>query len=87
MEDKKPDFSNVVGGSSSTAKPPSPSPSRAPSTPAMRTYTVKSGDSLWKIAQHFYGKGNAWTRIHEANRDVIQNPDLIQPGWTLRIPE
>ena len=82
MADKKPDFSNVVGGSSSTARPPAGTPS-----PAARTYTVKSGDSLWKIAKQFYGKGSEWTRIHEANKDVIKNPDLIQPGWTLRIPE
>jgi nucleoid-associated protein YgaU len=74
MTDKKPDFSNVVGGSSSTAPPP-------------RTYTVQKGDSLWKIAKQFYGKGNAWSRIHEANKDLIHDPDVIQPGWKLRIPE
>ena len=78
MADKKPDFSNVVGGSSSTAPP---------SYSAARTYTVQKGDTLWKIAKELYGKGSAWTRIHEANKDVIKNPDLIQPGWTLRIPE
>jgi nucleoid-associated protein YgaU len=83
MADKKPDFGNVTGGSSSTAKP-------APQSPAAtsaRTYTVQPGDSLWKIAKQFYGKGSAWPRIHEANKDRITNPDLIQPGWTLRIPE
>ena len=80
MPDKKPDFSNVTGGSSSTA----PSPR---GTPATRTYTVQKGDSLWKIAKEFYGTGSAWTRIHEANRDVIDDPDVIQPGWTLKIPE
>ena len=80
MEDKKkPDFSNVQGGSSSTAQPTAPSPGR--------TYTVKKGDSLWKIAKQLYGDGALWGRIHDANRDVIKNPDLIQPGWVLRIPE
>lgn len=83
MADKKPDFSNVVGGSSSTAKPPSPSPGAS----AERTYTVQKGDSLWKIAKQMYGKGSDWKRIHEANKDVIHDPDVIQPGWTLRIPE
>ena len=82
MPEKKPDFSNVVGGSSSTAK--SPLGGVPTST---RTYTVKKGDSLWKIAKHFYGDGNEWSRIHQANKDVIEDPDLIQPGWTLRIPE
>lgn len=75
---KKPDFSNVVGGGSSTAPPASSSESR--------TYTVKKGDSLWKIAKQFYGSGESWSRIHDANRDVIKDPDLIQPGWVLRIP-
>lgn len=83
MADKKPDFSNVVGGSSSTARPPA----SVPASTATRTYTVQKGDSLWKIAKHFYGSGNAWTRIHEANKDQIHDPDLIQPGWNLRIPE
>jgi nucleoid-associated protein YgaU len=83
MADKKPDFSNVVGGSSSTAKPATPSPRAS----AERTYTVQKGDSLWKIAKQMYGKGSDWKRIHEANKDVIENPDVIQPGWTLRIPE
>ena len=48
---------------------------------------MQKGDSLWKIAKQMYGKGSEWKRIHEANKDVIQNPDVIQPGWTLRIPE
>ena len=82
MADKKPDFSNVVGGSSSTAKPAAPDPAVSG-----RTYTVQKGDSLWKIAKQVYGKGSEWTRIHEANKDRIEDPDVIQPGWTLRIPE
>ena len=81
MANKKPDFSNVIGGSSSTARPPAGTP-----PPAPRMYTVQKGDSLWKIAKKHYGDGNEWARIHEANRDVIENPDLIQPGWKLRIP-
>jgi nucleoid-associated protein YgaU len=79
----KPDFSDVVSGSSSTA--PSATPAGAPTT--QRLYVVTKGDSLSKIAKKFYGDANAWKRIFEANREVIQNPDLIQPGWKLRIPE
>lgn len=54
--------------------------------PAERTYTVEAGDSLWAIAEKFYGSGSDWSRIFEANSDQIANPDAIQPGQTLRIP-
>jgi nucleoid-associated protein YgaU len=84
QDPKKPDFSNVVSGSSSTA--PSPGETTAPQQQE-RFYVVEKGDSLSKIAKKFYGDANAWKRIYEANREQIKNPDLIQPGWKLRIPE
>ena len=46
-------------------------------------YTVKNGDSLSKIGQ---SHGVSWQDIFEANKDIIKNPDLIQPGWKLKIP-
>ncbi len=49
-------------------------------------YTVKSGDSLSKIAKEFYGDAMKYPVIFEANREVIKNPDLIYPGQQLRIP-
>jgi nucleoid-associated protein YgaU len=51
-------------------------------------YTVKKGDTLWKIAEAHYGKGNGakYTEIVKANTPPVKNPDLIQPGWVLRIP-
>jgi nucleoid-associated protein YgaU len=61
-------------------------PAEAPAEPAEQTYTVEPGDSLWAIAEKFYGSGNDWSRILEANRDQISDPDMIQPGQTLRIP-
>ena len=51
-----------------------------------RTYTVKSGDSLSKIAKAMYGDESQWKKIHQANSDKIKDPDKIQPGWTLNIP-
>lgn len=78
-KETKADFSNVRSGSSSTAP--------EPRTAGPRTYTVQKGDTLWGISERFYGSGNEWNRIHQANRDLIQDPDLIQPGWELTIPE
>jgi nucleoid-associated protein YgaU len=84
MTEKKPDFSNVVGGSSSTA---APAPGAASGPPEPRIYVVQKGDSLSKIAKQFYGDTSAWRTIFDANRDRIKDPDMIQPGWKLTIPE
>ena len=78
-----PDFSDVRSGSSSA--PAGMSPPRTGSQ-APETYTVKSGDSLSKIAQQLYGDGRKWRAIFESNRDLISNPDLIHPGQVLKIP-
>ena len=77
-----PDFSDVRSGSSSA--PAGMSPPRTTQQP--ETYTVKSGDSLSKIAKQHYGDGNKWRAIFDANRDLITNPDLIHPGQVLKIP-
>ena len=69
------DFSDVSGGGSSTA------------ATGGKTYIVKSGDNLSKIAKQFYGDPGKWKKIHAANRDKIPNPDLIHPGQQLIIPD
>lgn len=48
-----------------------------------REHTVEIGDSLSKIGKAY---GVSWQDIFEANKDIISNPDLIQPGWKLKIP-
>ena len=53
---------------------------------ATQTYTVKAGDTLSKIAKQFYGSATEYTRIFEANRDKLSNPDEIQAGQQLVIP-
>ena len=50
------------------------------------TYTVKKGDCLWNIAKAIYGNGALYTKIYEANKDKIINPDLIYPDQVLTIP-
>jgi len=52
-----------------------------------RTYTVQPGDTLSKISKQFYGNANQYTKIFEANRDRLDNPDRIQVGQQLTIPE
>jgi len=51
-------------------------------------YTVQKGDTLWAIAEKHYGKGKGpkHTEIVKANSPPVKNPDMIQPGWVLRIP-
>ena len=53
---------------------------------AGKTYTVKAGDTLSKIAKDSLGDGNAYMRIFEANRDQLKDPDQIKPGQVLKIP-
>jgi|SRR5687767_594282 nucleoid-associated protein YgaU len=53
---------------------------------AARTYTVKSGDTLSKIAKEHMGDGNAYMKIFEANRDQLKDPDMIKPGQVLKLP-
>jgi len=55
-------------------------------TQQQRTYTVQAGDSLSKISKQFYGNANEYTKIFEANRDVLSDPNKISPGQTLKIP-
>jgi len=69
------------------AEPASPGPAAAAPEPApARTYTVQSGDTLWKIAEQMYGNGSHYMKIFEANTDVLEHPDRIFPGQELKIP-
>ena len=76
----KPDFSNVQSHSDTV-------PGGAGGGGAgEQTYTVQKGDTLSHIAQHHYGKASKWHAIFDANRDQLDNPDLIQPGQVLKLP-
>jgi nucleoid-associated protein YgaU len=54
--------------------------------PKQQMYTVAAGDSLSKIAKHFYGNANEYMKIFDANKDQLSNPDAIKPGQELVIP-
>lgn len=49
------------------------------------TYTVEEGEGLWQIAEKTTGNGENWTKIAMANN--ITNPDTIEAGQTLKIPD
>lgn len=92
--DKKADFSGVTSSVDTTAqkveKADFSGVTASVDTTAEKvggsTYTVKSGDSLSKIAKNELGDGNAWKKIFETNRDVLDDPDKIFPGQTLKLP-
>ena len=56
-------------------------------TGARGIYTVQPGDSLSSIATFFYGNGNRWPDIMQANENLIDAPDLIFSGMVLIVPE
>lgn len=49
-------------------------------------YTVKSGDTLGKIAKHFYGEPKKYSQIFDANSGILDHPDKIEVGQVLTIP-
>jgi nucleoid-associated protein YgaU len=49
-------------------------------------YTVEKGDTLGKISKHFYGEAGKYKQIFEANRNILDNADLIEVGQELVIP-
>ncbi len=61
---------------------PQPTPAQA----SMKTYTVKSGDTLSEIAKRELGSSNKYMEIFDANRDQLSDPDKIKPGLVLKIP-
>ena len=73
---KKADFSNVSGKADTV-----------PADTQAGSYTVQKGDTLSAIAKQHYGKASHWNAIFEANRDQLDDPDLIKPGQVLKLPE
>ncbi|MBT3741727.1 MAG: LysM peptidoglycan-binding domain-containing protein [Polaribacter sp.] len=55
-------------------------------TTIFANHTVKSGDTLGKIAKHYYGNAMKYTAIFDANTNILKNPDVIHPGQELVIP-
>ncbi len=68
-------YPETTGGATGAAKP------------EMKTHTVVSGDTLGAIAKKFYGDWKKYTLIFEANRDILDDPNKIDIGQVLKIPE
>ena len=52
-----------------------------------KIYSVVAGDTLSRIAKHFYGDANQYMKIFEANKDQLSDPNKIKVGQALKIPE
>lgn len=61
-------------------------PAPAPPEPTERIHEVVKGDTLSAIAKKYLGNANLYMKIFEANRDTLKDPNVIQPGQRLRIP-
>lgn len=51
-----------------------------------KDYVTRKDDSLWKIAQEFYGDGRKWKNIYRFNKDRIKDPNKLKPGTKIVIP-
>jgi nucleoid-associated protein YgaU len=69
-----------------TVFPPPGQTQQTKAAPTNRSYTIKSGDSLSKIAKQYYGNANDWQKIYQANKSKIKDPNLILPGQEIIIP-
>lgn len=78
-----------------TMRVASPTPTSVPAPASVpqaapggeRFHVVEKGDTLGHIAQKYLGKASLYTKIFEANRDILKDPNKIFPGQKLRIPE
>jgi tetratricopeptide (TPR) repeat protein len=77
-------------GATVRAGPPARQPATTPASPppaaAGRRHVVAPGDTLYKIAQRYYGSGAKWPEILEANRDQLKSESSVRAGMELRIP-
>lgn len=80
------EYSSATSSYSVASSTPTRETSNSPAPASATSYTVVSGDCLWNIAKHFYGDGNKYSIIYNANSSIIANPNLIYPGQVLTIP-
>ena len=64
-----------------------PSPTAPPAASKERIHTVVSGDTLSSIAKQYYGDAAKWTKVFEANRDILPDANSLKLGQKLKIPD
>jgi nucleoid-associated protein YgaU len=83
-----PDWRNdIVADIKATGVPAAVATSGTSAGSAERTYTVKAGDTLSKIAKERLGDANAYMEIFNANKGLLTDPNKIKPGQVLTIPQ
>lgn len=85
IKEVDPSFSDLTADISVDSSLPAPAAASSGGS-AGKTYEVKPGDSLSKIAKEFYGDANKYNKIFEANTDQLDDPDKVRAGMTLKIP-
>ena len=96
-EEQRPAATAATGAAKErVARNTPPAPSAAPATKSnpnqpppldeSREYSVVSGDTLSLLAQKYYGDQAKWTKIYEANKQTMRNPNFIYIGQKLLIP-
>ncbi len=82
-----PDWKNEVQADIRVRGGAAAAPAAAPAAAAAaKTYTVKPGDTLSKIAKDHLGNANAYMKIFDLNKDQLTDPNKIQPGQVLKLP-
>lgn len=76
----------VAQATRNTTSPTVPPVQPTKAQPTFRTYTVKEGDSLWKIANKQLSGGATIADLKALNKDLLKGSDLVKPGMTLKIP-
>ena len=77
---------DVVADIRVTGGPANGGKTAAPASPSSKTYTVKPGDTLSRIAKDNLGDAGDYMKIFNLNKDQLTDPDLIKPGQVLRLP-
>ena len=77
---------DVVADIKVTGGPSNGGRTAAPEASSSKTYTVKSGDTLSRIAKDHLGNAADYMKIFNLNKDQLSDPDLIKPGQVLRLP-